>query len=334
MSSFSRATIKSIALDCAVSAQTVSRIVNGQESLHRPETVRKVRDAMDRLGFLPDSSARSMRSGRTGVIALLQQASSGSYLPYDLLDGISERLEFLGLQLNFARVEVAADGSLLSFPKILRERRADALLVNMNGSFCPRLEEEIASKGFPAVWLNVDKPLDCVRPDDFMAGEAAAEFLFKCGVRDVFYIHNAWNAHYSCRERCEGVASFCKRNGLRFRSRLHDFALPSLSAESFALELRSDGLPQGFVGYTIESLVLAMNAVSLVSGVGLADRPLIATFGHARMSASALPVSSLSIPFRRMGAEAVDMLLRRMDSSSQPQPCIKIPFEGGFETIN
>jgi len=56
-----------------VSAQTVSRVANGSESV-RPATRERVQAAMDRLGYTPNRAARALRSGRFGSIGLIAES--------------------------------------------------------------------------------------------------------------------------------------------------------------------------------------------------------------------------------------------------------------------
>ncbi len=61
--------LKDIAKRAGVSVATVSNVVNG----YRPvgEATRKlVQQAIDDLGYSPNLSARHLRNGRTGIIAL------------------------------------------------------------------------------------------------------------------------------------------------------------------------------------------------------------------------------------------------------------------------
>ncbi len=64
-----RATMKHVAARAGVSIKTVSNVVNGHASV-TDETRRRVQAAIDELGFVPNGTARSLRSGRSGVIAL------------------------------------------------------------------------------------------------------------------------------------------------------------------------------------------------------------------------------------------------------------------------
>ncbi|MEE1938998.1 LacI family DNA-binding transcriptional regulator [Streptomyces sp. TRM 70361] len=61
--------LKDVAARAGVSVKTVSNVVNGSAPVS-PHTREKVRRALAELGYRPNLSARSLRRGRTGVIAL------------------------------------------------------------------------------------------------------------------------------------------------------------------------------------------------------------------------------------------------------------------------
>jgi LacI family repressor for deo operon, udp, cdd, tsx, nupC, and nupG len=64
-----RATMKHVAELAGVSIKTVSNVVNGYEHVTE-QTRSRVQQAIDDLGFVPNGTARSLRSGRSGVVAL------------------------------------------------------------------------------------------------------------------------------------------------------------------------------------------------------------------------------------------------------------------------
>jgi DNA-binding LacI/PurR family transcriptional regulator len=72
------ASLKDVAGRAGVSIKTVSNVVNGHPSV-RPETRARVQRALDELGYRPNLSARQLRGGRTGLIALAVPEIS---LPY------------------------------------------------------------------------------------------------------------------------------------------------------------------------------------------------------------------------------------------------------------
>jgi DNA-binding LacI/PurR family transcriptional regulator len=63
-------TMHDVASLAGVSIKTVSNVVNDYQYL-KPETRQRVLDAIDKLGYRPNLSARGLRSGRTGVISLI-----------------------------------------------------------------------------------------------------------------------------------------------------------------------------------------------------------------------------------------------------------------------
>jgi DNA-binding LacI/PurR family transcriptional regulator len=66
----SPATILDVARLAGVSRTTVSRVLNYPDRVSE-DTLRRVRKAADELRYIPSTAARSLRSGRSGTIALL-----------------------------------------------------------------------------------------------------------------------------------------------------------------------------------------------------------------------------------------------------------------------
>ncbi|MBB4689506.1 LacI family DNA-binding transcriptional regulator [Amycolatopsis jiangsuensis] len=64
-----RVTLQDVASRAGVSIKTVSNVVNDFDRV-APETRLRVQAVIDELGYRPNLSARQLRSGRTGVIAL------------------------------------------------------------------------------------------------------------------------------------------------------------------------------------------------------------------------------------------------------------------------
>ncbi|HCA86552.1 MAG TPA: aminotransferase [Streptomyces sp.] len=62
--------MKDVAARAGVGLKTVSRVVNGEAGV-TPDTVRRVREAIEALGFRRNDSARILRKGRTASIGLV-----------------------------------------------------------------------------------------------------------------------------------------------------------------------------------------------------------------------------------------------------------------------
>ena len=64
------ANVKHVAALAGVASATVSRALSSPERL-RPETLKRVEDAIARLDYMPLESARSLRSGRTRTVGII-----------------------------------------------------------------------------------------------------------------------------------------------------------------------------------------------------------------------------------------------------------------------
>ncbi|ROR74079.1 LacI family transcriptional regulator [Bogoriella caseilytica] len=61
--------MRDVAAYAGVSVKTVSRVVNGEPHI-RPETQRQVQEAIATLDWRPNSAARTLRTGRTGIVGI------------------------------------------------------------------------------------------------------------------------------------------------------------------------------------------------------------------------------------------------------------------------
>lgn len=68
-------TIKDIARVCGVSPSTVSRVIADNPRIS-PETKKKVREAMEELGYHPNFNARSLVANSTSTIGIMMPRAS------------------------------------------------------------------------------------------------------------------------------------------------------------------------------------------------------------------------------------------------------------------
>lgn len=104
-----RVSIRDVAREAGVSVTTVSHALNGKGRLN-PETRERVREVADRLGYRPNPAARSLVSGRTGLIAAVPSLPAGLNLEY------SEFAFFSELIAAATGVAVGRDNALVVSP--------------------------------------------------------------------------------------------------------------------------------------------------------------------------------------------------------------------------
>jgi DNA-binding LacI/PurR family transcriptional regulator len=104
-----RVSIRDVAREAGVSVTTVSHALNGKGRLN-PETRERVRDVADRLGYRPNPAARSLVSGRTGLIAAVPSLPPGLNIEF------SEFAFFSELIAAATGVAVGRDNALVVSP--------------------------------------------------------------------------------------------------------------------------------------------------------------------------------------------------------------------------
>ncbi|RAZ33056.1 LacI family DNA-binding transcriptional regulator [Microbacterium sp. SMR1] len=122
-----RATMKDVAALAGVSAKTVSNVLTGTAAV-RPQTQQRVESAMRELDFVPNLSARGLRNGRSGVIAIalpdLATAFSAEML-HHLVDAAHQR--GYAVQIEETALEPERERDLVSRA---RQHLVDGVVLN------------------------------------------------------------------------------------------------------------------------------------------------------------------------------------------------------------
>jgi DNA-binding LacI/PurR family transcriptional regulator len=124
------ATLATVAAAAGVSRQTVSNALNSPELL-RPETLERVQQAIDRLGYTPNRAARNLRTRASHFVGLrLEPAVEGtaSGLMDRFLHSLVESCKEAGLHVLLFTAEDVND-PLDGYDALLRSAAVDAFVV-------------------------------------------------------------------------------------------------------------------------------------------------------------------------------------------------------------
>ncbi|AWB85594.1 LacI family DNA-binding transcriptional regulator [Mycetocola zhujimingii] len=173
-------TLHDVATLAGVSIKTVSNVVNDYEHV-RPATRDKVLKAIAELGYKPNLSARSLRSGRTGVIGLALPELSLSYFA-ELADAViraAERRHLVVLIEQTAGGDRTREIEMLSSPRL---QLTDGLIFSPLGMGPEDLA--LLDVPYPLVLLGeriFDGPADHVTMRNVEAAKAATKHLIDAG---------------------------------------------------------------------------------------------------------------------------------------------------------
>ena len=134
--------IRELARHLDISIGTVSRALNDRADVN-PLTRQRVREAAARLGYSPNQSGRSLRRGKTDLVAMIVPSRSDDTLIntvfLSVLDGLKQRLGETGLDLAIF-LEGEKDGRLAALRRVTERSLADALIIADTHGADPRVE--------------------------------------------------------------------------------------------------------------------------------------------------------------------------------------------------
>ena len=198
------ATISEVATLAKVSVGTASKALNGRGSL-RPETVARVRQAAEQLGFVANAAARSLHTGRTYTVGMITTDSIGRF-SIPLLIGAEDALGAgqMSVFLCDARDDPIREQYYL---RTLLSRKVDGIIVT--GRRTQARAPIVANPGVPVAYAFISStdPRDCsVVPDEADGARRAVQHLLAIGRRRIAHVTGPEH-HHSARVRAEAAAS-------------------------------------------------------------------------------------------------------------------------------
>jgi DNA-binding LacI/PurR family transcriptional regulator len=330
-------TIATIAAHMGLSRATITHVLNGRAAEQRihPETQRRVLEVARELGYRPNTSARAIRAGRFGSIALVQSLF-GQYLPRELLYGLTAALADKDLHLVLSQVPDVAIKEESYLPHTMRELSADGLLVYRHVGFSASFLEQIRQMRIPAIFLNAQQEFDAIYPDDLMGGRLAAEFLLRLGHERIAYVdseqrHPEWR-HYSNRDRRAGYEQAMQSAGRAPQVHLlpHDWRADGQEAgtdrrvESARALLAQPGRPTAVLAYELTEAMAVVHAANLL-GQRIPRDLSIVLFHNRIEDRYFLPFHTMSNQMAELGRGAVAMLLAKIQDPEASLPSIAVP---------
>ena len=335
-------TTKDVALAAGVNRASVSVVLNGARSNSgvSDETRRRITEVAEQLGYKRNGSAANMARGKFGCVGLLLSTKPNvSTLPPALWEGAHDELAEHNIHLSMFRVPDEELTSPTWMPKVLREWMADGLIVDYTHEAPAHLARALESNELPAVWFNTLRDFDCVRPDDYGAGQLAAQHLLELGHRRIAYLdfshpeadHANFGAdssfHYSSFHRYRAICDEMKKFGQQplLCARRAGDTDESIEERRFgyALELLERDKPTAIIAYG-RSEVALLAARDL--GLSVPEDLSIVNFGHPNSRPLERKVTCVSPPDTECGRELVRQLLAKIQNPSAQTPVKTLPF--------
>jgi len=203
------ANIKDVASVAKVSTATVSRYLNGNLNRMSSKTAERVKVAIEKLEYVPNSAARQMITKSSKMIALIV-ANTDDYFSTEVFKGVSSILEsygYIGMMLD-SDSDIVRERKLMS---VVNSNTFDGLIIqpfNSMGSI-----EESIHRNIPIVI--VDREMDQapwvqVITNNYEVSREAASYFMKQGFTRFIVLTSKLSAATNRRERYRGIESVAK----------------------------------------------------------------------------------------------------------------------------
>jgi LacI family transcriptional regulator len=310
------ARLKDVAEAAGVDASVVSRILSGDGELSvRPETRRRVLETAARLSYRPNRAARTLKTARTMAIGMIvPELDNVAYAT--IARGADQQASKAGYAL------LVATGSVRDRLAAL-EGRIDGLLVGVATSETLQIGE--LGGGLPTILVNRREALGIpsVTVDDEQGASLAVAHLVALGHRRIGHVAGPQNSDTG-RRRLHGYRAELEARSLEFRDEWvaeasYDEAGGQMAAERLlALRPRPTALfvanVRAAIGAMAAARRLGLRIPADLSIIGFHDAPVAAYLDP--------PLTTIRMPLREMGGQAVDSLLGLLDGRRVEDVCV------------
>jgi DNA-binding LacI/PurR family transcriptional regulator len=320
-------TIADVAKRAGVSRSTVSYVLSGTRSISA-ETRARVERAIEELQFRPHAGARSIRSGRNGVIAMALPMVYGPHnqvqMPYvwaslTAAQDLGLRLLMLTDDDGETAIRDAVTGSQVDGVLLMEVQRNDPRVALLSTLRCPAVLVGTPDDSARLPYVDFDAAL---------AGRLCAEHLLESGHRRVGYL---------------GQSPSTFRRDVAYAIHARDGALAALRAQRAKTAWAPcDGQPAevaravdgllakvhgltGLIVYNERALPLVLDRLS---GLGLRvpqDVSVVAVCPDDEAERLPIPVSAVSLPVEELARTAVRLLAGQVNGESVPSVTILAP---------
>ena len=240
------ATMKDIANAVGVSLTTVSNVIHGNYDRVSPQTVERIRKAIEEMHYVPNMSARALVSHSSHIIAYIdshspQETYAGNGFASVLLCGIENVVTRHGYFLMMRR---GTDEGVLRL--MLDNWNPDGVIFK---DYVSRdLVRFVRRLGKPCVTINTyfdDPSLIQVRAADFEGGRLATEHLLSLGHLDILFVGAVNLGFQNNDQRYQGHLAALRAAGIepdpaKLINSLHPFRADSAIAMGRQLAGRDD----------------------------------------------------------------------------------------------
>ena len=312
-----RVRLKDIAQEAGVAVITVSKALRGYPDV-APETRAKILSIAQRFGYVPDASARSLRSKRSGLVGLIVPRITNPLLT-GVVDGVLERLQAAGLNVFIVQSDNEPEREDRAIIECV-SRRVEGMLIIPCGR--PAVDvlayKWLRERGIPTVIVGPG-PVFCqsfptVRADELEGMRIITEHLIKLGHQKIAFISgpSLWPG---MQLRLEGYRRALMNAGIGVDDRLIIATGPTFENGRNTGLLLKDLLASGTTAIQAGNDLIATGVLMTLKEFGLhvPDDVSVSGFGDVWLAAcTAVPLTTVRVPKFQLGIRAAENLMAQL----------------------
>lgn len=302
--------IYDIAKKAGLSVVTVSRVLNNNPNVREGNRI-KVENAVRELDYRPNAAARTLSSGKTGMIALVVTNLTDAF-DTQVMGAVERQLKANGMFMVVVSAENSVDFSQSAYASLFMAGRVDGILIltPVGGS---EYLLELKKRSIPFALLDqhqVSLQVPAVTVDNFYGGYHATMALVKGGAKRVAHITGS--EHFeSSSERMRGFIQALSDSGLEADQSLiakGDFTV-ACGFQAVSGWVRDKCLPEAVFAADDNTAFGVLNAAQAFGISVPGELAVIGYDDHPFASTLQPRLSTVRQPAEEMGASGVRLLL-------------------------
>lgn len=321
-------TIYDVAREAGVSMATVSRVVNNNPNV-KPQTRKKVFEAIERLGYRPNAVARGLASKKTTTVGVVIPDISNAIFA-EVARGIEDIANMYHYNIILCNADKKKEKEIRVVNTLL-EKQVDGLLF-MGGTVTEEHLQAFRTSTVPIVLCattSTDEGIPSVDIDHETAAFDAVNLLIRSGHRNIGMISGTLQDPALGYMRYQGYKKALEQAGLPLREelvRVGNYRYESgLEVTKYFLGL-SDR-PTAIFAATDEMAIGAIHTIQ-DSGLRVPEDISVVSVDNIRMASMVRPqLTTVAQPMYDIGAVSMRLLTKLMNKEQVNQVKVVLPHE-------
>lgn len=316
-------TIVSVAKDLGIAPSTVSKAINHTGNISQ-ETRKRVLDYVNEIGFVPNSSARILKSRRSYLVGLIYSDISLEGLEHPFFAGILQSfnttLQEKGYETAFAATKIG--NRSLSYLEWCRNKQIDGVLI-VSGNINNAMIKELVKSEIPCVSTDILMPnLTTIISDNQKGVEQALHYAQK-QYKTIYYLSGP-HTSFSFNER---LIQFQQLMQAQSKEAIYEISqgFTIEHGQQATKQLINRGMPDCII---CGSDILAIGAIKALESVGVNVPKDVAVIGFDDINFAQVYSPSLTTirqDRKKIGQIAAQELIKMITSNKKKEQVIKVP---------